>query len=207
MENRHIFNRTAAFGISRKAIFASVAIFGIPVLAVAGPSVGLGYSDIGLTGHAGRPGVTLTAGNLYKNDVVASGSATFARGFYGVNASLGKMIPTGGTVSFEPYAEIGFLNLSYSQPSTTSITDTYGLAGANMNIPLGQRVALWFGGGYGHTISTFGGNGNGGAVYKGKAEIGMEIAKRVTTSINVSYMHVPGQQIMTYGAGLSYHFS
>ena len=58
-----------------------------------------------------------------------------------------------------------------------------------------------------HGTSARGGNGNGGAVYKGKAEIGMEIAKRVTTSINVSYMHVPGQQIMTYGAGLSYHFS
>ena len=205
MKNRHVFNHSFAFGISRKAIFASVAIFGIPVLADAGPSVGLGYSDIGLTGHAGRPGVTLTADNLYKNDVVASGSATFARGFYGVDASLGKTIQTGGTVSFEPYLSTGFLNLNYTPGQ--SVQDFYGLAGANMNIPLGKKIALEFGGGYGHTLMTFGGAG--GAVYKGKAEIVMEAAKHVTTSINVSYIHIPGagQQVMTYGAGLSYHFS
>lgn len=195
MENRHIFNRTAAF--------VAVAVFGIPVIAVAGPSVGLGYSDIGLTGHAGRPGVTLTADNLYKNDVVASGSATFARGFYGVDASLGKTIPTGGTVSFEPYLSTGFLNLNYTPGQ--SVQDFYTLAGVNMNIPLGKKIALEFGGGYGHTISTFGGNG--GAVYKGKAEIGMRVAKRVTASINASYIHIPGRSITTYGAGLSYHFS
>ena len=234
MKNRHIFNRTAAFGISRKAIFASAvaaAVFGIPVLAVAGPSVGLGYSDIGLSGHAGRPGATLTAGNLYKNNVVAWGSATYARGYYNVSASIGKLVPAGG-VSFTPYASLGFLNLNYSQQETgynsqtisnfgysftettpysytqpESITDIYGLAGVDLNIPIGSRVAVLVGGGYGHTISVFGGNGNGGAVYKGKAEIGMEVAKHVTASINASYIHIPGQSITTYGAGLSYHFS
>ena len=205
MKNRHVFNRTFAFGISRKAIVASVvsvAIFGIPVLAVAGPSVGIGYSDVGLIGHSGRPGVTLSVGSLSKSNVAAWGSATYARGYYNVNASLGKRIPAGG-VSFTPYVSMGYLNLGSSEP--VSLSDSYGLAGVNLNIPVGQRVALQFGGGYGHTISTFGGTG--GAVYKGKAEIGMEVARHVTATINVSYMHIPGQQIMTYGAGLAYHFA
>ena len=233
MKNRHVFNRSFAFGISRKSIFASVvsvAIFGIPALAVAGPSVGLGYSDIGLSGHAGRPGVTLTAGNLYRNNVVASGSATFARGYYGMNADLGKMVPTGGTVLFEPYVSLGFLNLNYNQPETgyttttssnfgysftettpysytqpATITDFYGLAGANMDIPLGKKVVLEFGGGYGHTLMTFGGSG--GSVYKGSALAAFGLAKHVSCDINVSYLHVPGANLTTEGVGLQYHFA
>ena len=207
MKNRHVFNRTAAFGISRKSIFASVvsvAVVGIPVLAVAGPSVGLGYSDIGLSGHAGRPGVTLTVGSLSKENVAAWGSATYARGYYNVNASLGKLLPAGG-VSFTPYVSMGYLNLGSSQP--VSLSDSYGMAGVNLNVPIGQRIAILLGGGYGHTLSEgFGGSGSG-SVYKGKAEIGMEVAKHVTANINVSYLHLPGASLTTEGAGLSYHFA
>jgi hypothetical protein len=229
MKNRHIFNRSIQFGISRKALVAMAIIGTFPAVAMAGPSVGLGYSDIGITGHAGRPGVTLTAGNLYRNNVVASGSATVARGYYGMNAALGKMLPAGG-VSFEPYIGLGFLNLNYNQSETgyttttssnygysftqttpysynqpASITDFYGLAGVNLNIPIGQQVALQFGGGYGHTLMTFGGSG--GAVYKGSAKAAFEIAPHVTANVNVAYLHVPGASMTSEGAGLSYHFS
>ena len=230
MKNRHIFNRSFAFGISSKALIASAIIATFPAVALAGPSFGLGYSDIGLTGHSGRAGATLTAGNLYSNNVVANGSASFARSYYAMNADLGKMIPTNGTVSFEPYVSLGFLNLNYNQQevgytTTTSssygysftqttpysytqpasITDFYGLAGANMNVPIGSNVMLQFGGGYGHTLMVL--NGNGGAVYQGKAEVGFEVAPRVTANLNVRYVHVPGASLTNYGAGLSYHFS
>lgn len=188
----------------KKQIIIAAVLSIIPAAAFAGPSVGIAYSNVGLSGHSGRPGVTLTAGNLYSNNVIASGSATLANNFYGFHADLGKLIPTGGTVSFEPYASLGFVNMNYNQPQTAGITDFYGLAGANMNIPLGQRVALQFGGGYGHTITTFGGAN--GAVYKGKAEVGFEIAPHVTANINVRYLHVPGQSVTTEGAGLAYQF-
>jgi len=182
------------------AVIASLA----PLAAFAGPSLGIGYSNVGLSGHAGRPGVTLAAGNLYSNNVVASGSATAARGFYSMNASIGKLIPA-GDVSFVPYLGMDFLNVNYSQPQLPSATDFYALAGVDMNVPVGSKVMLQVGGGYGHTIETFGGNG--GAVYQGKAEIGFEIAPRVTANINVRYLRVPGQSMTTEGAGLSYHFS
>lgn len=227
MKNRHIFNRSFAFGISRKALIAMAILATFPAVAIAGPSVGLGYSNIGLSGHSGRPGVTITAGNLYSNNVVASGSASFARGYYGFNADLGKLIPAGG-VSFEPYVSLGFLNLNYNQtvpggivtshpyPFVTqysqsyvqqpaSTTDFYGLAGVNMNVPIGSKVAFLLGGGYGHTIDTF--SGANGAVYRGKAELGFEIAPHVTANLNVRYAHVPGQSMTDEGAGLSYHFS
>jgi hypothetical protein len=228
--SKHIFNRSIQFGTSRKALVAMAICATFPAIAMAGPSVGIGYTDIGLSGHAGRPGVTVTAGNLYKNDVVASGSATFARGFYGMNADLGKMIPTKGTVSFEPYVSLGFLNLNYQQQKTgyttttsssfgysftqttpysyaqpASITDFYGLAGVNLNVPIGSKVALLFGGGYGHTITSFGGSG--GAIYKGEAKAAFEVAHNVTANINVSYLHVPGASLTSEGAGLAYHFS
>lgn len=228
--NRHIFNCSIQFGISRKAMVAMAICATFPVAAMAGPSVGLGYSDIGLTGHSGRPGVTVTAGNLYRNNVVAYGSATFARGYYGMNADLGKMVHTGGTVLFEPYISLGFLNLGYNQQEVgyttatqssygysftqttpysytkpASITDFYGLAGVAMNIPLGKKVVLEFGGGYGHTLTTLGGSGGG--VYKGSALAAFGLAKHVSCNINVSYLHVPGSSMTTYGAGVSYHFS
>ena len=228
--NRHIFNRTFAFGISRKALVASAIIATFPAVALAGPSVGLGYSDIGLSGHSGRPGVTVTAGNLYSNNVVASGSASFARGFYSMNASIGKLIPAGG-VSFVPYLGMDFISMNYNQQETgyttsqvnagygfsytqttpysctqgQSIQDFYALAGADMNVPIGSRVMLQFGGGYGHTFMVM--NGSGGAVYQGKAEVGFEVAPRVTANLNVRYLHVPGASLTNYGAGLSYHFS
>ena len=230
MKNRHIFNRTIAFGISKKALVAMAICATFPVAAMAGPSVGLGYSDVGLTGHAGRPGVTLTAGNLYSNNVIASGSASFARGYYSMNASIGKLIPAGG-VSFVPYLGMDFISMNYNQQETgyttsqvnagygfsytqttpysctqgQSIQDFYALAGADMNVPIGSKVMLQVGGGYGHTIETFGGSG--GAVYQGKAEIGFEVAPRVTANLNVRYLHIPGQSMTDEGAGLSYHFS
>lgn len=209
-------------------IAAVIAASFIPVVAFAGPSLGIGYSDVGLSGHAGRPGVTLSAGNLYSNNVVASGSASFARGYYQMNASLGKLIPAGG-VSFEPYLSMGFLSLNYNQQKVgyntvtqssygysytyqspysytqqQSIQDFYALAGADMNIPLGQKVMLQFGGGYGHTLMVL--NGSGGSVYQGKAEAAFEVAPRVTANINVRYVHVPGASLTNYGVGLSYHF-
>ncbi|MHB1643509.1 MAG: hypothetical protein ACYCS8_12780 [Acidithiobacillus sp.] len=217
----------------KKQIIAVAAVLSsfIPAAAFAGPSLGIGYSNVGLSGHSGRPGVTLSAGNLYSNNVVATGSATIARGYYNVGANIGKLIPTGGTVSFEPYLGLDFLNLNYNQAETgyttsqvnagygysytqttpysytqgASIQDFYALAGANMNIPLGQRVMLQFGGGYGHTLTVL--NGSGGAVYKGKAEVGFQIAPRVTANLHVSYLHVPGANLTTEGVGLAYQFS
>ncbi|MBU2766220.1 hypothetical protein HAP94_08420 [Acidithiobacillus ferrivorans] len=229
MKNRHIFNRSIAFGISKKALVAMAICATFPAVAIADPSVGIGYTNIGMTGHAGRPGVTVTAGNLYSNNVVANGSASFARGYYSMNADLGKMVHTGGTVSFEPYASLGFVNMNYSQQETgyttqttsnygysftsqipysytqqQSIQDVYGLAGVNLNVPIGPNVAFLLGGGYGHTLTTFGGNS--GAVYKGKAEVGFAIAPHVTANLHVSYLHVPGQSMTTEGAGLAYQF-
>lgn len=214
--------------MKKQIILAVLAAF--PCVAMAGPVIGLGYSNIGLTGHAGRPGVQISAGNLYPHNVVASGSATFAHGYYGFNADLGKIIPTNGTVSFEPYASLGFLNLNYNQQETgytttttsssfgfsytqstpysytqgASVQDFYALAGANLNIPLGSRAGLQFGGGFGHTLMVL--NGNGGAVYKGTARAGFELARHVTANINVSYLHLPGASLTLYGAGLAYHF-
>lgn len=213
----------------KKQIIAVVLSF-IPAVAFAGPSLGIAYSNVGLSGHSGRPGVTLTAGNLYSNDVIASGSATLARGYYQMSASIGKLIPAGG-VSFEPYVGMDFLNLNYNQQKVgyntvtqnagygysytyqspysytqgASIQDFYALAGADMNIPLGQKVMLQFGGGYGHTLMVL--NGNGGAVYQGKAEAAFEVAPRITVNINVRYLHVPGASLTNEGVGLSYHFS
>jgi hypothetical protein len=203
-----------------------LAALAVTPVAFATPYLGIGYTNVGLSGHAGRPGVTLFAGNLYRNNVLASGSASYARGYYSMGASLGKVIPAGG-VSFEPYVSMGFLNFDYNQQETgytttygysftsttpysytqsATIQDFYGLAGANLNIPIGSKVALRFGGGYGHTISTFG-NGNGGQVYKGSAEIGFKIAPHVSTDLQVAYLHVPGASLTNYGMGLSYHFS
>ncbi|MBU2856945.1 hypothetical protein HF289_08680 [Acidithiobacillus ferrooxidans] len=202
---KHIFNKAFAFGVSHKSIFAVAVLLTFPAVAMAGrPSLGIGYSNVGLTGHSGRPGVTITAGNLYSNSVVASGSATAARGFYSMNASIGKLVPA-GAVSFVPYVGMDFLNVNYSQPQLPSATDFYGLAGVDMNVPIGTSVMLQIGGGYGHTLMTYGGNG--GSVYQGKAEIGFEVAPNVTANINVRYVHIPGQSMTDEGAGLSYHFS
>ncbi|MDA8376549.1 MAG: hypothetical protein M0Z50_05760 [Planctomycetia bacterium] len=214
----------------KKQIIVAAVFSIIPAAAFAGPSVGIGYSDVGLSGHAGRPGVTVTAGNLYSNNVVASGSASFARGYYSMNAAIGKLIQAGG-VSFVPYLGMDFISMNYNQQETgyttsqvnsgygfsytqttpysytqgQSIQDFSALAGADMNVPIGSKVMLQFGGGYGHTLMVL--NGNGGAVYQGKAEIGFEVSPHVTANINVRYLHIPGQSMTDEGAGLSYHFS
>lgn len=190
-------------------VSAMLALMAIPVLAEAGPSVGISYTDMGLSGHAGRPGVSLNAGNVYANDVVADGSASIARGYYQMDMSLGKLIPADG-LSFEPYLSANFLNLNYNQaeggtPQANSIQDFYGLAGVDMNIPLSRKVTFGLGGGYGHTLSTYGG-GNGGQVYTGDAIAAFQIAPHVTTDLQVEYQHVPGASMTDYSAGINYHF-
>ena len=215
----------------KKVMIVSVvlALMAAPALAVAGPSVGIDYTDMGLSGHAGRPGVSLNAGNIYANGVVADGSASIARGFYQMNMSIGKIIPADG-LSFEPYVSANFLSLNYNQQETgytsqivsgfgssfttqipysytqaQSIQDFYGLAGVNMDIPLSRKVIFGLGGAYGHTISTYGG-GNGGAVYTGDAIVSFQIAPQVTTDMQVEYQHVPGAAMTDYSAGINYRF-
>ncbi len=184
-------------------VSAVLALMAAPALAVAGPSVGIDYTDMGLSGHAGRPGVSLNAGNVYANGVVADGSASIARGYYQMDMSIGKLIPADG-LSFEPYVSANFLNLnSYTQ--SNSIQDFYALAGVNTDIPLSRKVIFGLGGGYGHTISTYGG-GNGGQVYTGDAIVSFQIAPRVSTDMQVEYQHVPGAAMTDYSAGINYHF-
>jgi hypothetical protein len=214
----------------KKAMIVSavLALVAAPALAVAGPSVGIAYTDVGLSGHAGRPGVSVNVGNVYANDVVADGSATFARGYYQMDMSIGKLIPADG-VSFEPYVSANFLNLNYNQAETgytsqtisnygysytqttpysytesRSIQDFYGIAGVNLNVPFSSKVSFGLGGGYGHTLMVF--NGQGGAVYTGDAIAAFQIAPRVTTDLQVSYQHVPGASLTDYSAGINYHF-
>jgi hypothetical protein len=190
-------------------VSAVLALMAAPVLAEAGPSIGIDYTDMGLSGHAGRPGVSLNAGNVYANGVVADGSASIARGFYQMDMSIGKLIPADG-LSFEPYVSANFLNLNYNQAEVgytqaQSIQDFYGLAGVNMNVPLSSKVTFGLGGAYGHTISAYGG-GNGGQVYTGDAIVSFQIAPRVTTDMQVEYQHVPGAAMTDYSAGINYHF-
>ena len=211
-------------------VSAMLALMSAPVFAVAGPSMGIDYTDMGLSGHVGRPGVSLNAGNVYANGVVADGSVSIARGLYQMDMSIGKLIPADG-LSFEPYLSANFLNLNYNQAEVgytsqtfssgfgssfttqvpysytqaSTIQDFYGLAGVNMNIPLSRKVIFGLGGAYGHTISTYGG-GNGGAVYTGDAIASFQIAPRVTTDLQVEYQHVPGASMTDYSAGINYHF-
>ena len=206
-----------------------LAMLAVPVLAEAGPSAGIDYTDVGLTGHSGRPGVSLNLGNVYRGGVIIDGSVTIARGFYQMGVSVGKLIPADG-LSFEPYLSADFLNLNYNQTEvgytsstvssygysytqntpysyteSRSIQDFYGLAGVNMNIPLSRKVTFGLGGGYGHTLSTYGA-GSGGAVYAGEAIVTFQIAPRVTTDLQVHYQHVPGASMTDYSAGINYHF-
>lgn len=187
----------------KQAIITAAVLFSIPTLALAGPVAGIGYSDIGLSGHAGRPGVQFNAGDMYPHDVIASGSASFARGYFSMNADIGKLIQANG-VAFEPYVSLGFLNLNYTQPQQQSIQDLYGLAGVNLSIPISNKVEVGIGGGLGHTLTTFGGNS--GSVYTGDVIFGGKIAPHVTASLDVSYTHTPGASMTSYGAGLAYHF-
>ena len=220
--------------MKKQIITAAILFTIIPAVSMAGPLVGIGYADIGLSGHSGRPGIGVFAGNKYHNDVIANGKATFASGFYSMNVSIGKLIKAGG-VGFEPYASLGFLNLNYQQQETgyhtttttsgggfgyppvtysyttpysytspQSIQDFYGLAGANLVIPISNKVGVGIGGGFGHTLSTFGGSG--GSVYKGNIAAAFKVARHITASLDVSYTHVPGASLTCYGAGLAYHF-
>jgi hypothetical protein len=209
-----------------KALIAATMV--IPASALASPYVGLGYTDIGLQGHSGRPGISLVASNLYPKDVLLYGQATYARSYYGMHADLGKLIPADGLV-FEPYLSAGFLNLNYQAQETgfntvtqstygypttyqtpysyaqaASVQDLYGLAGVNVNVPISHRVVFQVGGGYGHTLDAL--SGSGGAAYKGKAEIAFALTGKVTADLHASYMHVPAASMADYGCGLSYHF-
>jgi len=216
--------------MKKKQIIVAVIASFIPAVAFAGPSLGIGYSDVGLSGHSGRPGVQIGASNLYSNDVYAAGSAIIASNFYQVQAKLGKRIAASGVI-VEPYLSAGFINMNYNQTGTgfttqtfngfggasftnqvpysytqpVSIQDFYGLAGADMYVPIGKRVSIELGGGYGHTLDTF--SGASGAVYKGKAALNFGIAKHVFGDLQATYLHVPGQSVTEYGAGVSYHFS
>ena len=215
--------------IMKKITVVAVVLLVLPTVAMAAPSVGIGYTGVGLSGHNTRPGITLTAGNRYSNDVVASGSATFARSYYQMQTRVAKLIPAGG-VSFEPYLSVGFINMNYHQQETgyttqtvnsgygfaytqttphsylknQSIQDFFGLAGVNLNVPIGSNVALQFGGGYGHTFSVF--NGAGGSVYTGEATVALQIAQNVIADLQVNYLHMPGNNLTSYGAGISYLF-
>ncbi|MHB1658116.1 MAG: hypothetical protein ACYCRF_02235 [Acidithiobacillus sp.] len=216
-------------------VSAVLALMAVPVLAEAGPSAGIDYTDVGISGHAGRPGVSVNLGNVYRGNVVADGSATFASGFYQMDASIGKLIPADG-LSFEPYLSADFLSLNdnqaetgyhtttttsgggfgyppvtysyttpYSYTESRSIQDFYGLAGVNMSIPLSRKVTFGLGGGYGHTIGVYGG-ASGGSVYTGDALASFQIAPRVTTDLQVQYQHVPGTSMTDYSVGFNYHF-
>lgn len=211
-------------------ISAVLALMAVPVLAEAGPSAGIDYTDVGLSGHAGRPGASLNLGNVYRDNVVADGSASIARGYYQMDMSIGKLIPADG-LSFEPYVSADFMNLNYNQAETgytsqtfssgfgssfttqvpysytqaNTIQDFYGLAGVNMSLPLSRKVTFGLGGGYGHTLGVYG-DGSGGAVYTGDALASFQIAPRVTTDLQVQYQHVPGASMTDYSVGLNYHF-
>ncbi|OCB02520.1 hypothetical protein BBC27_12830 [Acidithiobacillus ferrivorans] len=89
----------------KKQIAVAAVLLTFPALAFAGPSLGIAYSNVGLTGHAGRPGISVGASNLYRNNVYAVGSATCANGFYQVQAKLGKRIGAGGVV-FNPFVSM-----------------------------------------------------------------------------------------------------
>ena len=190
----------------KKGMFVSalLVLMAAPALAAASPTVGISYTDLGLSGHAGRPGVSLNAGSLSNNGVIADGTASIARGYYQMGMSIGKLIPTDG-LSFEPYVSADFLNLNYHQAGQQSIQDFYGMAGVNLNVPLSRKVLFGLGGGYGHTVSTYG-DGSGGQVYAGDAIADFQIAPHVTTDIQVAYQHVPTASMMTYSAGINYSF-
>ncbi|MBU2833024.1 hypothetical protein [Acidithiobacillus ferriphilus] len=185
-------------------ISAVLALMAVPMLAEAGPSAGISYTDVGISGHAGRPGGSLNLGNVYRGGVVVDGSVTAARGFDQFDVSVGKLIPADG-LEFDPYASANFMNVNYSNPAANSVQDFYGLAGVNVSLPLSREVALGVGGGYGHTMGVYG-DASGGSVYTGDAIASFKIAQHVTTDLQVAYQHVPGASMTDYSAGINYHF-
>ena len=189
-----------------KKIIISVAVLSaiIPVAAFANTSVGVGYSNVHIAGHGTLPAANIFAGDLYSNNVVAWAGATLANGYDSVHMSVGKRVQAGYVV-VEPFVTVGFMHANYA-PTAPIIDDTYGLAGADMYVPITPRVDVEVGGGYGHTIATAGGIG--GPVYRGNATLNFGLAKHVVCGLDVTYTHLPAMpNIVSYGAGISYHFS
>ncbi len=194
------------------------------------PALGLGYTSIGLSGHATRPGVKLFASQRFANDVRLSGSATFARGFCDMDANVGQFIPLSRDIALEPLLDAGFLSMNYNQQEVgynvstvnagygftyqqtmpysytvpASIQDVYAMAGANLEYRITRRVRFSVGGGFGHTLTVL--NGAGGQVYRGRADLTAGLSRHWSSDIDVSYLHLPGVSITRYGAGVSYHF-
>ncbi|MBN6739860.1 hypothetical protein JKG47_04800 [Acidithiobacillus sp. MC6.1] len=232
---QHAGNDAFIYGtrLMKKTLFSlAIASIFAPVVALAAtPVIGLGYSDVGLSGHAGRPGITLSAGQVSRNNVDASGSVTFARSFYHVNADIGKIVPLSSSFALVPHLGAGFISLNSQQSMTwystttqnlgygatytyaspyqytvpSSIQDFYVQAGANLEYRITPRLRLAIGGGFGHTVMVL--NGNGGQVYDGHATLNIGLARRWTGDATVGYLHLPGAAITQYGAGVSYHFS
>lgn len=205
-----IHNRAFGFRISQKALLAGAILFAashaLPAVAHTQPFLGLGYSSIAMPGHSSRPGVTLFAWQRFHDNVQVNGSATLARSFYGFNASVGKDIAASSDVTFEPYLGAGLVSMNYNnQPVQASIQDSYALAGANVGWMVSPRIQLALGGGYGRTLTTLNGNG-GSVVYKGEAEAAFGLSRHWAGDLKVSYLHLPGASLTSYGAGLSYHF-
>ncbi len=213
----------------KKAIFVAVAALStFPAVAMAHtqPFIGIGYASTNLSGHSSRPGATLFGGQRFGDNIQVRGSATLARSFYSFDGSVGKDIAASSAVTFEPYVGAGLVSMNYNQQETgyrsytqglftafdvpytytvpASIQDSYAMAGANVGWMVSPRVQLAFGGGYGHTLTVL--NGNGGAVYKGEAQATFGISKRWATDLQVSYLHLPGASLTSYGAGVAYHF-
>ena len=206
---------------------SGLALAGTPVTS---PALGLGYTSIGLSGHTAHPGLKLFASQHFANDVRVSGSATFARGFYGMDANVGQFIPLSRRIALEPLLDAGFLSMNYNRQEVgynvstvnagygftyqqttpysytvpASIQDFYAMAGANLEYRITRRVRFSVGGGFGHTLMVL--NGAGGQVYRGLAGLTAKLSQRWSSDIDVSYLHLPGAAITGYGAGVSCHF-
>lgn len=195
--------------IKIKSAILLATMLAVPTVALAAPTLSLGYDNVGISGHSSRPGVSLLVANIYSNNVVAMGGVSVANNYYNVHADIGDIIPAdSNSLYFDPYVSAGFINMNYSAPSYSlakSTQDFYGLAGANVAVPVSNRVLLQVGGGFGHTITTFGGGG--GTVYKGLVGASFYISSRVEADLDVTYMHLPNSPSLTnYGAGITYMF-
>ena len=217
-----------------KIIVASILALA-PAVALAGPSLGIGYTDVGIPGHAGRPGINIESGQEFRDGVVAWGGATLARSFYAVSAHVGKAVPMGRGLSLVPYAGAGFVSLNEVQQVTGSravtsttpsmgfgrpVTYTYSVP-YSLSVPT-SRDDFYLGAGANlqWTLSpgvalvaggdfghTLGGIGGGGSVYGGHASLTAALSRQWSGNLRVSYLHLPGAQITEYGAGISYQFS
>ncbi|MBU2804354.1 hypothetical protein HF668_04115 [Acidithiobacillus ferridurans] len=186
----------------KKILFASVLFALAPAAAFASPAspvVSLGYTGVGLSGHSVRPGFSIDAGQGFKHHIVATGGATIARNFYEVGAGIGKMIPLSSALTFTPHIRAAFIDDNAAQ-------DVFATAGADLDYRLTSRVSFVAGGDYGYAMPTFAG-GTGGQAFSGHAGIAASLSKHWTGSMGVSYLHLPGQNVAEYSAGVSYHFS